>query len=89
MSLTTSSIISMSAPTINIDGTTAVNIAAPTININGTTTNINSSILNIMGATGDCTINDVSLLNHVHTEMQSGDVVAADTTKTKSAVASK
>ena len=89
MSLTASSTISMAAPTINIDGTTAVNIAAPTINVNGTTTNINGSTLNVIGATGDCMIDSISLLNHVHTEMQAGDVVVADVVKTKTAIESK
>lgn len=73
---------------LSLASSSKISMTAPTINIDGTTVNINGDILNIMGSAGDCKIKSVSLLNHVHTEMQSGDVVQANNTKTKTAIAS-
>lgn len=50
--------------------------------------NCSAGVYNCVGTTGDCEIDGVSLLNHVHIEMQAGDVVSAGSVKTKSAKAS-
>lgn len=71
-----------------VSSSSAISMTAPTIDIGGKIINISSDTLNIMGANGDCKIKTVSLLNHVHTEMQSGDVVQANNTKTKTAIES-
>lgn len=73
---------------LSLKSSTAISLASPTINIDGTNVNINGATLNIMGSAGDCKIQSVSLLSHVHTEMQSGDVVYPKVTKTMTAAAS-
>jgi len=44
--------------------------------------NVDTGTLNAKGNSGDCKINNVSLLQHKHIEMQSGDIVTAGSTST-------
>lgn len=77
------------AGNINVQASSSINFNAPTVTFNGNTYTSNfisiteaGSTVNITGDSGDCKISNVSLLNHVHTEMQSGDVVQPGSVKT-------
>jgi hypothetical protein len=66
-----------------IDVSKSITIKSPTITVIGDTLTetfksitTSSTSINIKGSSGDCKIKNVSLLNHVHQETQSGDVVS-------------
>lgn len=71
--------------TIEIDSTNTINIHSKEIGINADSTitmeaptiTITGGTVNITGGSGDAVIDSISLVNHVHKENQSGDVVAA------------
>lgn len=71
---------------MTLDSSTSINITSPTIKITGKDISITGTTTNILGSAGDCVIRSVSLLNHVHTEMQGGDIVYPNVTKTNTAV---
>ena len=70
--------------TIAIDAPN-IKMTAKNIVVEGGTVSIKGDTVDINGGTGDCVIDGVSLLNHVHFEMQAGDVVSANSVKTLSA----
>ena len=67
-------------------------IEAPIVNIKGQsmtqtfkTMTLKAQTMNITGASGDCKIKNVSLLNHKHVETQSGDIVKPQPSRTAAA----
>lgn len=71
-----------------IDVSKSITIKSPTITVIGDTLTetfksitTSSTTINIKGSSGDCKIKNVSLLNHVHQETQSGDIVSPQPTK--------
>lgn len=62
-----------------------VRVNAPKITLEGTEIDLHAAKINIAATAGDCKIGNVSLLEHAHVEMQSGDVVTPGSAKTKSA----
>jgi hypothetical protein len=77
---------------ITIDATKSLTIKAPTVTVIGETKTeqfksitTKASTINITGSSGDCKIKNVSLLNHVHQETQSGDIVSPQPTKSATA----
>lgn len=83
--------LTIEAPTIIVKcdsiSTTAKDMICSSTNEthSATTMSLNASTMNISGGGGDCKINNVSLLNHIHMETQAGDVVAPQPTKTATA----
>jgi phage baseplate assembly protein V len=61
-----------SAQTINI-GTTATSVTINVGESSNCTLNVKGSSITINGQTGDCTINGISLVHHVHSGVQPGD----------------
>lgn len=57
--------VTIDGGTVTVDAASELNMTAPDIKIDGNT-------VNITGATGDCVINGISLVHHVHTSSAPG-----------------